>query len=187
MRRVDITGKRFGALTVTCLGNPRVTQSGNPITMWSCDCDCGSIKLISYSNLVTGRVLSCGSRDKHPHPNNGKGASDAGLRQIFSQYKARSKSTLKDFSLTIQEFAEIISKPCYYCGKLPSNTARHDSRFAVVNYSGIDRVDNLRGYVSGNVLPCCGVCNTMKQQLSVSEFISHIVNILQHKRIFIPE
>lgn len=37
-------------------------------------------------------------------------------------------------------------------------------------YQGIDRVDSDKGYVTGNVLPCCRICNCAKGTLTKTEF-----------------
>lgn len=36
--------------------------------------------------------------------------------------------------------------------------------------NGIDRVDNDKGYVPGNVSPCCWVCNIAKGTMSLDEW-----------------
>jgi hypothetical protein len=64
----------------------------------------------------------------------------------------------------------IIFSNCHYCGSAPSNTKRHKNSIQPIAYSGIDRKDNAIGYVSGNVVPCCRVCNRAKETLSVSAF-----------------
>jgi len=55
MRRLDLTGKSFGKLTVLKEG----TQRGYT-RYWKCKCDCGNIKLIRQSSLTTGNSKSCG-------------------------------------------------------------------------------------------------------------------------------
>jgi len=47
-------------------------------------------------------------------------------------------------------------------------------------YSGLDRVDSSRGYVHGNVVPCCGECNYAKQDLSVDDFLASVARIQAH-------
>lgn len=51
--------------------------------------------------------------------------------------------------------------PCHYCGgKLGKRCPT----------GGLDRIDNAIGYVKGNVLPCCGVCNmTRGTRFTVAE------------------
>ncbi len=52
----DIVGQKFGKLLV--LNYTDEYRSGN--RMYNCQCDCGTIKLISRSNLLSGHTLSCG-------------------------------------------------------------------------------------------------------------------------------
>lgn len=59
----DLTGKRFGYLTVTGRAPNRVTSSGAIRTYWYCRCDCGkSQKEIRGTHLKSGRVISCGCK-----------------------------------------------------------------------------------------------------------------------------
>ena len=54
----DITGQRFGKLTVVAQDKPR-SGEGNG-TYWHCVCDCGQHKSVQKSNLLGGNVKSCG-------------------------------------------------------------------------------------------------------------------------------
>ena len=56
MPRKDLRGQRFGKLTVL---EPFPTQKGER-TKWLCRCDCGTIKPILTSSLVTGNTRTCG-------------------------------------------------------------------------------------------------------------------------------
>ena len=54
---IDITGEKYGKLTVLSRGN----NNKRGQTMWWCQCDCGSKpKLIEKSNLISGSTISCG-------------------------------------------------------------------------------------------------------------------------------
>lgn len=53
---IDITGKRFGALTV--LGRSQDNRSGD--SAWECQCDCGRKTNVSSYSLRHGIVTSCG-------------------------------------------------------------------------------------------------------------------------------
>ena len=52
----DLTGQRFGRLTVLYKGKPDKTKH----TRWYCKCDCGNTKLVYKDALLTGRTVSCG-------------------------------------------------------------------------------------------------------------------------------
>jgi hypothetical protein len=53
---IDLTGKKFGRLTV-------IKRDGNDkhrAVMWLCKCDCGKISRARGSSLSSGLILSCG-------------------------------------------------------------------------------------------------------------------------------
>lgn len=54
---VDLTGQRFGRLTVLCRAG---TQAPGKHTTWLCQCDCGKRTVVSAVNLNSGRQKSCG-------------------------------------------------------------------------------------------------------------------------------
>lgn len=84
----------------------------------------------------------------------------------FREYNMSAAKRNLQFELDFDTFTEMVNKPCYYC-----NTYNESE---VV---GIDRIDSFKGYVKGNVLPCCMTCNFMKQQLTMKEFSTHIEKI----------
>ena len=60
-RSIDLTGKRFGRLTVIERADDRITKSGIRIKMWECLCDCGKENIIvQHSALQSGSTKSCG-------------------------------------------------------------------------------------------------------------------------------
>ena len=54
----DITGQRFGKLTV--IAQDKTCAKKGDGTYWICSCDCGQIKSVRKGNLVSGNVKSCG-------------------------------------------------------------------------------------------------------------------------------
>lgn len=64
MRRIDLTGRRFGKLTVEGLAS-----ADKGILVWNCVCDCGNITLVRGNNLRSGAVQSCGCL-KHKQSHN---------------------------------------------------------------------------------------------------------------------
>lgn len=55
--RIDLTGKRFGKLTVLEFA---YTEQKSRKSFWKCRCDCGNVKVICASNLKSGNTSSCG-------------------------------------------------------------------------------------------------------------------------------
>lgn len=90
--------------------------------------------------------------------------------------KTQAKVRKKEWNLTEEEYTEAISKPCFYCGgPLP------------VGSSGIDRLDNNRGYISANIVPCCYTCNNMKNSTLTWQETLVAVRAVQNYRRSINE
>lgn len=56
---VDLTGKRFGKLTVIGKFEPPIRTDRH--TYWACNCDCGTTNyIVDGENLKAGRTVTCG-------------------------------------------------------------------------------------------------------------------------------
>lgn len=87
------------------------------------------------------------------------------------------------FDLDEDTFARMTKQKCAYCGQSPQTI--HKARGKVSNavpyiYNGIDRVDNLRGYIVGNCVPCCPVCNRAKTTMGKEEFLSWAKRVVEY-------
>lgn len=82
-------------------------------------------------------------------------------RQMRS-YSSKSMVKGREFQLTQDETYKLLTSNCTYCGS---------------EGGGIDRIDSSKGYVAGNVTPCCKTCNVMKNDLTVEKFEAHIRRI----------
>lgn len=84
----DLTGKRFGRLTV--IG---VDDNQSRKTYYICKCDCGNIKTIRADALVAGKTISCGCRKKEQDEinlaRNTHNKSDTRLYSIWLGIKSR--------------------------------------------------------------------------------------------------
>jgi hypothetical protein len=72
--------------------------------------------------------------------------------RILTQLREREKKRGLKSNMTSQIVKELISQPCFYCGRTGSSIS-------------LDRVDNSRGYDTDNVNPCCLLCNVIKRDL----------------------
>ena len=57
---IDLTGQRFGKLTVVSRAEDCVTKSGKKLVAWLCKCDCGKKCVVRSTNLKNGITKSCG-------------------------------------------------------------------------------------------------------------------------------
>lgn len=61
-RLIDLTGRRFGMLTVLCRSDKHASH-----VYWTCQCDCGNRIEVLASNLRRGHTTSCGCRRTQPY------------------------------------------------------------------------------------------------------------------------
>jgi hypothetical protein len=74
---VDVTGQRFGMLTVLCRAERRENQRS---LYWQCRCDCGKIVEVRGTALRHGHTTSCGCKRRQAHGNAFKIKEVAGQR-----------------------------------------------------------------------------------------------------------
>ncbi len=90
-------------------------------------------------------------------------------RAMFCRYQESAEKKRLKFTLTLRVLTQNFwKKPCHYCGD-PIDTV------------GIDRVNGSKGYVKGNMVPCCPVCNYMKRTLSLEAFLQHCLKVASFK------
>lgn len=96
MKAIDLTGKRFGMLTV--LERADKTKSG---TKWLCRCDCGQTCCVLPNNLRGGRQKSCGCLRRRTPLNRTHGDSrSVRLYRIWSDMKTRCcNPSMKSYAL----------------------------------------------------------------------------------------
>lgn len=56
----DLTGERYGCLTVISRAENHVYPCGIKTSMWLCKCDCGSMTTVQGRSLTRGSTRSCG-------------------------------------------------------------------------------------------------------------------------------
>lgn len=102
---------------------------------------------------------------------------------VLGHYRSSARARNLDWGLSPTEAMDVFTSECHYCGIGPSNVqvgrSVNDGSFL---YNGIDRVNNLLGYIPSNVVPCCKICNYAKFTMSISEFEAWILRAAKHLR-----
>lgn len=57
---IDLTGLRFGRLTVLYRAENHITPCGSVRVRWNCLCDCGNTIVVTTNSLRSSRTKSCG-------------------------------------------------------------------------------------------------------------------------------
>jgi len=75
----------------------------------------------------------------------------------------------KEWTLSFDEFKQFAEQPCSYCnGLLGTNKVG----------SGLDRIDNNKGYVPGNICSSCGFCNKLRGDRLTHEETKKVVHFI---------
>lgn len=182
--------RMYGFLRPTGKVESRLCAGNRKRVFWECECTrCGSVMFSAADNITTGHVKSCvcAKRVKgrvstrvYPPVDHRRVA----IRTLFSQYRKGASNRSYSWELTEDQFEVITSSNCHYCGVEPLQCKRYASRKLVIKdaymFNGIDRQDNRRGYELSNCVPCCGVCNQTKMDLSLEAFLALITKIYKH-------
>lgn len=97
----------------------------------------------------------------------------------FSRLKHEARKRGLEVTITKEQYIALITGVCGYCS-FPVEQFGH----------GIDRMDNAKGYVPGNVIACCGVCNQAKSNyFSYDEMslIGETIKQIRTKRLNHPD
>ena len=93
-----------------------------------------------------------------------------GKKHHLWQYKNGAKIRGLAMELSDETILQMFDQPCAYCGRLACE----------YDWNGIDRINSNLGYVIGNVVSACSLCNLGKRNLTHDEFISWIKAVYSH-------
>lgn len=161
-------GMKFGKLTV-------VERAGLEKRIgaikYRCLCDCGNYVVVAGRNLRSYITQSCGclkNTARTRYANKIEGA----YRVWYKAHEKRSKRW-DDGNLDFNVWLTTVTADCIYCQAKP-RMRLYSSTQTYVPWTGIDRVDNDRGYCVDNVVPCCTECNMKKHTMPVDIFLMWI-------------
>jgi len=165
IRIKDYSGQKSNLLTAK-----EFSHVHNNSSYWVFVCECGNEKTLR-SNKVFVKfkpTKSCGCLKRYITNN-------PAFNLVFSSYLKGAKRRSLNFNLSVDEFKNITSKNCFYCGINPNKISKTTNHTYL--YNGIDRKNNSIGYTIENSLPCCTLCNKSKRDLEYSYFMEWIERI----------
>jgi|SRR5208282_601992 len=172
--KTDLTGQNFGKLHVLGLAEGRDERG---YLLWTVQCGCESSEFkASTAQLHRGKPLkSCGCL------NNRKSNGESARNRVLHDYKFNAKKRRVNWGLTDEQFNQLTQANCHYCGRLPMSVCVGEYSTGSYTYNGIDRKNNLQGYVWENVVTCCKICNWAKGRLPYVDFIAWIADLIRHQ------
>lgn len=141
MRLIDLTGQKFGKLTVI-----QKTKSKNKRTMWLCKCECGNKKIIGGNELKNGITKSCGCYNLQKlHERKKHGMCNTRLYSIWKCMKYRC------YGEKYQETSYYKDKGIKVCDEwLDFNNFYEWAKDKYFDESSIDRIDSNGNYEPNN-------------------------------------
>lgn len=88
----------------------------------------------------------------------------------FASYKRGARNRDLPFELSFKQFEDFWGKPCEYCGDK-------------IETIGLDRVNPEAGYTLDNVKSCCTICNRMKLNHSLENWLIYMSKVLRHLEV----
>lgn len=152
-------GQLFGSLTVLEI----IPRGRNKARLVHCVCICGREHSTDAGRLfrgVTRRCQFCANPKLYS-------VEEYKIRQSYHNYKNGAERRGYDYLLTLEEFRKFVTAACSYCGLAPAK--------------GIDRRNNVVGYLIENCTPCCKQCNLAKRDMTEKEFFAWLQRLAQHQ------
>ena len=173
---IDLLGQEFGKWKVIAFD--AAATKHNRSAYWICECSCGRQRSVGSASLRKGLSKNCGGPGCKVGGQPQLGTLHAKHHILYNyQWNANKKGNI--WALLDDNFYALIKQNCHYCGQPPS-TLRKIGKVEYL-YNGVDRVDNSKGYEIGNVVPCCKVCNSAKNTMTVEEFYAWVERVWNKK------
>lgn len=172
--------------------------------MWECLCDCKNVVEVRGSDLISGKVKSCGcyhseiSREniklankKYPKSCNFKGIGDISGGYL-SQVKHNAFVRKLEYSLSKEYLWELFLKQNRKCAltglEIWFGISNKEKRFGKKEQTAsIDRIDSNGGYVENNVQWVHKDINNIKQDYTVDEFVNYCKLVVENYEKFIKK
>lgn len=165
MEKINMVGKVFGKLKVL---NEDLSNTHKHLK-WVCECSCGNIKSIAGTHLRTGLIISCGCAKKLNKE--GEISGDLWYNITSSKTSKRSKRRELEFNITKEYIYNLFIKQKSKCA-LSGVEITLPTKWKDNNYTAsLDRIDNNKGYIQGNVQWLHKHVNIMKNSFPQKTFI----------------
>ena len=183
-KEINILDKKFGKLLPVEKINSKE---------FLCVCDCGISKICKKERLLDGRNTSCGCSMNKRGDENGAWT---GYKEITGiQWNSIKNGAIErdlDFQITLEEIWDLYikqDKKCALTG-LPIKMAKFGRNKKVVKLcdfqgeylASLDRIDNSKGYISGNVQWIVREVNRMKLDIE-EDLLFKLCELITLKRV----
>lgn len=166
-----ISNRRFGKLKTI-----KQTRDINGELKWECLCKCGNTILVDSNSLTSGNTQSCGCLAKRRGPKNPTYRGFGEISKTFwSTIIINATDRHIDFNITIEYAWQVFLNQDRKCAltkqplQFPVDSIDFKKNGKMLS---LDRIDNSKGYVEGNVWWVLKEINSMKNSYSLDHFIN---------------
>ncbi len=166
----ELLNKRFGMLTVSS-----VDLSGRR-KYATCQCDCGKEKNVRCDSLKDGKYISCGCHSSNRlNVSGNKNHAFSGCGELgscrYNEIKVGAKRRKLEFDVTIEYLWSLFEDQDAKCSvtNMPIKFGRVYVRHETT--ASLDRIDNNKGYIKGNVRWVHKDINMMRGPLDKDYFL----------------
>lgn len=185
----DLTAKQFERITVIEYAGSRNGRGA----LWKCQCNCGNPDtfIIRGDSLKGGLTRSCGclAREHSQKPKiRQRKYNTLTIDNCYGKHSYEAKK--RGFTPILKdEWLKIVLLPCFYCGKIDTRNpqeyrqkafpkmTQEDIKKYEKQINGLDRINSSKPYTTDNIVPCCTMCNWMKNSFMQEEFLNKIKEI----------
>lgn len=177
----DLRNCVFGKLLVLDISkNITKNEFKGKRKIWRCKCKCGNIVDVVSTALISGNTISCGCirRTEGPTHPTWKGYEEIGI-EFFNSMKNGAAIRNLEFNITIEYIWELFIKQSRKCA-LSGIDLRTLTRYK--RTASLDRIDNTKGYIEGNLQWIHKDINIMKRDHTQEYFIDICNKISDYQR-----
>ena len=131
---------------------------------------------ICMHNRLKGTCRDCGGKAFCIHDNRKEKCSLCNPANVYKDYvrheKRKNNGILPEQFMSLEEFCNLVKKKCWFCNRTPEQAGG----------MGVDRIDNSKGHIHGNLETACFICNMMRKSLSVKDFIERCLDIADNQK-----
>lgn len=174
-------GDKFNKLTLISLFRKNISkkQGTHYVSYWKCKCDCGNDVEVAERRLYNNHTKSCGciNAAKGKHHFNYKGTTDIYLSYFYSLSQGAKTRNL-EFNITIEYINQLLINQNFKCALSGLDIS---TEWKVNHTASLDRIDNTKGYIVGNLQWIYKDINIMKMDLTEEKFLNYCLLVCKNK------
>lgn len=169
----NLKDQTFGMLFVIEFAGIQKIDDHHSRRNWLCQCKCGNKLIIPANSLKSGNTKSCGCSKRRTGKDNPQYMGYEEISQtIWGSFKRDAKKRNREFSITIEYVWKLFIQQNRKCAISGLDISFPKKTYSPTCTASLDRIDNKKGYIKGNVQWLHTDINFMKYDHDQEYFIS---------------